>query len=45
MLPFDFDYYLPDTLKEATEIYGSLHKDGKKRIITGRHGDSQHGAG
>lgn len=30
MLAFDFDYYLPDTVKEATEIYNQLQSQGKK---------------
>ncbi len=28
MIPYDFDYYVPETLKEATDIYGSLQSEG-----------------
>lgn len=29
MLGFDFDHYLPDTIKEAVDIYDSVKKEGK----------------
>jgi CO/xanthine dehydrogenase FAD-binding subunit len=32
MIPFDFDYYLPDSLKEATDIFGALQREGKNPI-------------
>lgn len=32
MLPFDFDYYLPDTLNEAVDIFTSIQKEGKKPL-------------
>lgn len=35
MIPCDFDYYLPDTLKEATDIYGSLQREGKQPLYYG----------
>jgi CO/xanthine dehydrogenase FAD-binding subunit len=35
MLAADFDYYLPDTLKEATDIYASLHREGKRPYYYG----------
>lgn len=33
MLPFDFDYYKPTTLKEAVAIYQSLDQNGKKPMF------------
>lgn len=35
MLAYNFDYYLPDTLKEATDIYDSVEKDGKTPLYFG----------
>jgi len=35
MLAFDFDYYLPDTLQEAVNIYESVQKVGKKPYYYG----------
>lgn len=32
MIPFDFDYYVPDTLKEAADIYGSLRREGASPV-------------
>jgi CO/xanthine dehydrogenase FAD-binding subunit len=33
MLPFDFDYYKPATLKEAVDLYQSMDRDGKKPMF------------
>jgi CO/xanthine dehydrogenase FAD-binding subunit len=35
MIAFDFDYYLPDTLQEATSLYLSLQSAGKKPLYYG----------
>ncbi len=35
MLAFDFDYYLPDTVKEAVNIYDSVKKEGKTPLYYG----------
>ncbi len=32
MIPFDFIYFRPETLKEATEIYNQLNNEGKKAV-------------
>lgn len=32
MIPFDFEYYRPDTVEEATDIYDLLREQGKKVI-------------
>lgn len=33
MLPFDFDYYRPDTLKEAVELYQQLEAQGRRPLF------------
>lgn len=33
MLPFDFDYYKPTTLKEAVALYQSMDRNGKKPML------------
>ena len=35
MIPFNFNYYKPDTLKEAIELYTQLDLDGKEPIYYG----------
>ncbi|MEL4106904.1 FAD binding domain-containing protein [Oscillospiraceae bacterium WX1] len=35
MLAYDFDYYLPDTVSEATDIYASLSSAGKQPYYFG----------
>lgn len=35
MLAFDFDYYLPDTINEAVDIYESVRKEGKTPLYYG----------
>ncbi|MDP4110156.1 MAG: FAD binding domain-containing protein [Bacillota bacterium] len=35
MIPFDFEYYLPDTLKEASEIFVTLQKEGRSPLYYG----------
>lgn len=35
MLAYNFDYYLPDTLKEAADIYDSFSKSGKTPLYYG----------
>jgi CO/xanthine dehydrogenase FAD-binding subunit len=35
MLAFDFDYYLPDTLEEAIDIFDSTQKEGKTPLYYG----------
>jgi CO/xanthine dehydrogenase FAD-binding subunit len=35
MLAFDFDYYLPDTVKEAVDIFDSVKKEGKTPLYYG----------
>lgn len=32
MIPFDFDYYKPETIQEATLLYADLNKKGKKPL-------------
>ena len=32
MIPFDFDYYKPETIQEATLLYADLNKTGKKPL-------------
>ena len=33
MLPFDFDYYKPTTLKEAVALYQSMDQEWKKANV------------
>lgn len=35
MLAYDFDYYLPDTLQEAADIYAAIQNQGKKPFYYG----------
>ena len=35
MLAFDFDYYLPDTLQEATDVFDSVQKQGNMPLYYG----------
>jgi CO/xanthine dehydrogenase FAD-binding subunit len=35
MLAFDFDYYLPDTLQEAVDIYATVQNEGKRPFYYG----------
>jgi len=35
MIPFDFDYYRPDTVGEAAEIYSRLDSQGKEPLYYG----------
>lgn len=35
MIPFNFDYYLPDTLNEATDIFKTLQSEGKMPFYYG----------
>lgn len=35
MIPFDFEYYRPDTLQEATEVFRQLDIQGKKAVYYG----------
>jgi CO/xanthine dehydrogenase FAD-binding subunit len=35
MLPYDFDYYRPDTLQEAVQIYDAVIKEGKQPYYYG----------
>jgi CO/xanthine dehydrogenase FAD-binding subunit len=35
MIPFDFEYYRPDTVKEAAEIYALLDAEGKTPVYYG----------
>lgn len=35
MIPFDFEYYKPETIKEAIEIYSDLNSKGKKPLYYG----------
>lgn len=35
MLAYDFDYYLPDTLQEAADIYAAIQNQGKKPYYYG----------
>jgi CO/xanthine dehydrogenase FAD-binding subunit len=35
MLAFNFDYYLPDTLQEAVDIYASVQQEGKTPLYYG----------
>lgn len=30
MIPYDFDYYQPSTIEQATSLYQSLRLDGRK---------------
>jgi CO/xanthine dehydrogenase FAD-binding subunit len=32
MIPFDFEYYRPDTIQEATDIFRQLEAEGKKPV-------------
>ena len=32
MISFDFEYYRPDDIKEAAEVYAQLQKDGKNPL-------------
>lgn len=35
MIPFDFEYYKPDTVEEAVKLYMELHEGGKKPLYYG----------
>ena len=35
MIPFDFEYYKPETIEEAVQIYADLNKNGKKPLFYG----------
>lgn len=35
MIPFDFEYYAPETVEEATGIYGALQNEGKNPMYYG----------
>ena len=35
MIPFQFDYYRPDTISEAVKLYGQLDSEGKKPLYYG----------
>jgi len=35
MIPFDFEYYKPETIEEAVELYGELSSKGKKPLYYG----------
>ena len=35
MIPFDFEYYKPETLEEAVQIYSDLNSKGKKPLYYG----------
>ncbi len=35
MIPFDFEYYRPETIKEAVEIFGRLDSNGKTPVYYG----------
>ncbi len=35
MIPFDFEYYKPETVEEAIQLYNELNYRGKKPYITG----------
>ena len=35
MIPFDFEYYKPETIEEATSIYADLNSKGKKPVYYG----------
>lgn len=35
MIPFDFEYYRPDTIKEAVDIFRELDSDGKTPVYYG----------
>ncbi|MFL0268356.1 FAD binding domain-containing protein [Candidatus Clostridium radicumherbarum] len=35
MIPFDFEYYKPDNVEEAVNLYRSLHESGKKPLYYG----------
>ncbi|NLM44232.1 MAG: xanthine dehydrogenase [Clostridiales bacterium] len=32
MISFDFEYYRPDSIKEATDVYAQLHEEGKSPL-------------
>ena len=32
MIPFDFDYYLPNTVEEAVELFQNLDTEGKNPL-------------
>ena len=35
MIPFDFEYYKPETVEEAVQIYSDLNSEGKKPLYYG----------
>ncbi len=35
MIPFDFEYYKPDTIEDAIQLFNKLELDGKKPIYYG----------
>jgi CO/xanthine dehydrogenase FAD-binding subunit len=35
MIPFDFEYYKPETVEEAAQIYSDLNSEGKKPLYYG----------
>lgn len=35
MIPFDFEYYKPETIEEAAQIYSDLNSEGKKPLYYG----------
>ncbi|QAT40646.1 FAD binding domain-containing protein [Clostridium sp. JN-9] len=35
MIPFDFEYYKPETIEEAVQIYSDLNSEGKKPLYYG----------
>ncbi|EKQ52832.1 MULTISPECIES: FAD binding domain-containing protein [unclassified Clostridium] len=35
MIPFDFEYYKPETIEEAVQIHAELNKNGKKPLFYG----------
>ncbi len=34
MIPFDFEYYKPETIEEAVQLYAQLNARGKSPYIT-----------
>ncbi len=33
MIPFDFEYYKPETIEEAVQLYAQLNARGKSLIL------------